>query len=214
MLPANRLVRKLATGTQPFVSYLVFERTHSRKIHLEHQVLNMHDDLIARCKAGDRDAHYRLYKMYSKAMYNVSFRITGREEDAEDALQEAFISAFKNLDRYRADATFGAWLKRIVVNKSINVLKKRKYDLLPEDDQWDIPEEEKGSDYREELTVDRVKKAIEELPAGYRSVLSLYLLEGYDHQEIAEIMGITESTSKSQLNRAKGKLREKLTIRL
>ena len=175
----------------------------------------MHDDLIARCKAGDRDAYYRIYKLYSRSMYNLSYRITGREEDAEDALQEAFISAFKNLDSYRADATFGAWLKRIVVNKAINVLKKRRHDeLMPEDEQWDVAEEEAPSNYKEELTIERVKKAIEELPDGYRSVLSLYLLEGYDHQEIAEIMGITESTSKSQLNRAKGKLREKLTVRI
>lgn len=174
----------------------------------------MHDDLIARCKAGDQNAHYRIYNLYSRSMYNVSYRITGREEDAEDALQEAFISAFKNLDSYRADATFGAWLKRIVVNKAINVLKKRRHELMSEDEPWDVAEEEAPSDYKEELTIERVKKAIEELPDGYRSVLSLYLLEGYDHQEIAEIMGITESTSKSQLNRAKGKLREKLTVRI
>lgn len=147
-------------------------------------------------------------------MYNVSFRITGREEDAEDAVQEAFISAFRNLESYRADATFGAWLKRIVVNKSINVLKRRKHEWMPEDEQWDVAEEESQVDYKEELTIDRVKKAIEGLPDGYRTVLSLYLLEGYDHQEIGEIMGISESTSKSQLNRAKAKLREKLTVRI
>jgi RNA polymerase sigma factor (sigma-70 family) len=142
-------------------------------------------------------------------MYNVGYRITGNREDADDVLQEAFISAFKNLDNYRGDATFGAWLKRIVVNKSINVLKKRKHEFLPADDEWDVAEEEEtAGDYKDGLTVDRVKKAIEGLPDGYRSVLSLYLLEGYDHQEIAEILGITESTSKSQLNRAKGKLRE------
>jgi RNA polymerase sigma-70 factor (ECF subfamily) len=180
---------------------------------LEQQILNMHEDLVARCRAGDRDAHYRLYKLYSRSMFNVSYRITGREEDAEDALQEAFISAFKNLESYRGDATFGAWLKRIVVNKSINVLKKRRLESMPNDEQWDIAEEEGPVDYKEGLTVERVKRAIEALPDGYRTVLSLYLLEGYDHQEIAEIMGITESTSKSQLNRAKGKLREVLTAR-
>lgn len=146
-------------------------------------------------------------------MYNVSYRITGRQEDAEDALQEAFVSAFRNLHTYRRDATFGAWLKRIVVNKSINILKKKKHELLPDDEQWDVADEQPALDYyKEELSVQRVKKAIEDLPDGYRTVLSLYLLEGYDHQEIAEIMGISESTSKSQLNRAKGKLREKLTI--
>lgn len=170
----------------------------------------MHDDLIARCRAGDRDAHYQIYKLYSRSMYNVSYRITGNWEDAEDALQEAFISAFKSLDSYRAEATFGAWLKRIVVNKSINILKRRKHEWISDEAEWDRTDDEPVGDYKEELTVDRVKKAIEELPDGYRSVLSLYLLEGYDHEEIAGILGITESTSKSQLNRAKGKLREKL----
>ena len=173
----------------------------------------MHEDLIARCRAGDREAHYRLYRLYSRSMFNVSFRITGREEDAEDALQEAFISAFRNLASYRGDATFGAWLKRIVVNKSINVLKRRRLESMPDDEQWDVAEDEAPGDYKEGLTVDRVKKAIDALPDGYRTVLSLYLLEGYDHQEIAEIMDITESTSKSQLNRAKAKLRELLTAR-
>src|SRR5687768_3146499 len=116
----------------------------------------MHEELIALCKAGDRDAHYRLYKLYSRAMFNVSYRITGREEDAEDALQEAFISAFRNLNNYRGDAAFGAWLKRIVVNKAINIIKKRRHELMPEDAQWDVAEETSPVEYKEELTVDRV----------------------------------------------------------
>jgi RNA polymerase sigma factor (sigma-70 family) len=177
---------------------------------LEPQVLNLHEDLIARCKSGDREAHYKLYKLYSRAMFNVSFRITGSEEDAEDALQEAFISAFRSLESYRGDAAFGAWLKRIVINKAINAVKKKKHELIPEDENWDVAEPTELTEYKEELTVDRVKAAIAKLPDGYRTVLTLYLLEGYDHQEIAEIMGISESTSKSQLNRAKGKLRELL----
>ena len=163
---------------------------------------------------GDQDAHYRLYKLYSKGMYNVAYRIVGNEDDASDALQEAFISAFRNLDSYRADATFGAWIKRIVVNKSITALQRRKFEPIPENDRWDVAEEEVPMAYADELTVDRVKKGIEQLPDGYRSVLSLYLLEGYDHQEIGDIMGISESTSKSQLNRAKAKLRELLNGKL
>lgn len=181
---------------------------------MDQSTLNIHEELIARCKAGDREAHYKLYKLYSRAMYNVSYRITGREEDAEDALQEAFISAFRNLNNYRGDAAFGAWLKRIVVNKAINVLKKRKHELMPEDESWDVAEPEAAVEYKEELTVDQVRKAIDQLPDGYRAVLSLYLLEGYDHEEIAGILNISESTSKSQLNRAKNKLREFLTGRV
>lgn len=180
------------------------------EILLEQRVRNIHDDLIDRCRAGDRDAYYRLYKAFSRQMFNTAYRITGREEDAEDALQEAFISAFRNLGSYRGDATFGAWLKRIVINKSINILKKRRHEVMPDNDLRDVAEEDEPATYREGLTVERVKKAIGELPDGYRTVLSLYLLEGYDHQEIAEIMNISESTSKSQLNRAKSRLREKL----
>lgn len=177
---------------------------------MEQTALNIHEDLIVRCKTGDRVAHYKLYKVYAKAMYNVGYRITGNPDDAEDVLQEAFISAFRSLENYRGDAPFGAWLKRIVVNKAINVLKKKKHELLPDDDRFDIAEEAEPVEYGDGLTVERVKRGINQLPDGYRSVLSLYLLEGYDHQEIAEIMGISESTSKSQLNRAKNKLREYL----
>jgi RNA polymerase sigma factor (sigma-70 family) len=181
---------------------------------LEQNALNIHEDLILQCKAGSREAHYKLYKLYSRAMFNVCYRICGREEDAEDALQEGFISAFRSLDSYRGDATFGAWLKRIVVNKAINILKKKRHELMPEDEGWDVAEVEQEGEYKSEFTVDRVKDAIQQLPDGYRSVLSLYLLEGYDHQEIAEIMNITESTSKSQLNRAKTKLKELLTAKV
>jgi RNA polymerase sigma factor (sigma-70 family) len=101
-----------------------------------------------------------------------------------------------------------------VVNKAINILKKRKHELLPDDDHFDIPEEEDTSGYRESLSIERVRDAINSLPDGYRAVLSLYLLEGYDHQEIGEILKISESTSKSQLNRAKNKLKELLTVKI
>jgi RNA polymerase sigma factor (sigma-70 family) len=175
---------------------------------------NLHDDLIARCKAGDERAFHQLYQLYARAMYNVSFRIVGNDEEAEDVLQEAFISAFQHLDNYRAEASFGAWLKRIVINKSINVLKQRRNIRWPEEGDFDVPEETTSAEYGDSLSVERVRKAILELPEGYRAVLSLYLLEGYDHQEIGQILGISESTSKSQLNRAKGKLREKLTVLL
>lgn len=161
---------------------------------------------------GDRDAHYKLYSLYSKSMFNVGYRITRNEEEAQDVLQEAFISAFRNLESYRGDATFGAWLKRIVVNKALNAIGKKKYETIPDDDeQWDVADEESTTEYRGDLTVERVKRGIESLPDGYRTVLSLYLLEGYDHQEISEILGISESTSKSQLNRAKNKLKEILS---
>lgn len=168
---------------------------------------HIQDELVKRCLQGDRDAYFLLYKQYSKSMFNVGYRIVRDEAEAEDVLQEAFISAFRNLSHYRGDATFGAWLKRIVVNKAINAVNKRRMERFPENQEIDVIEEsEEILDFP--FTVEKVKQAIEQLPDGYRMVLSLYLLEGYDHGEIAEILGISESTSKSQFNRSKKKLKE------
>ncbi|CAN5261839.1 RNA polymerase sigma factor [soil metagenome] len=173
----------------------------------EASTVHIHTEIIDRCRLGDREAHYQLYKLYSKTMYNIGYRIVNNEAEAEDVLQESFISAFKSLHYYRGDASFGSWLKRIVVNKAINVLKGRRTERFPEDSDFDI-QEEPIVEREFQFTVDQVRRAIERLPDGYRSVLSLYLMEGYDHSEIAEILGISESTSKSQFNRSKKKLRE------
>ncbi len=178
---------------------------------MEAQAIHIHSELINRCRQGDREAYYKLYKLYSRSMYNVGFRIVNNTEEAEDVLQEAFTSAFRNLHHYRGDSTFGAWLKRIVINKAINYLHKRKAERMPEDERWDVHEEEEENILEGfPFSVEQVRSAIERLPDGYRLVLSLYLLEGYDHAEIGEIMGITESTSKSQFNRAKKKLKDLL----
>ncbi len=169
---------------------------------------HIHEELVNACLQGDRQAYYDLYRLYSKSMYNVGYRIVKDEEEAEDVLQEAFVSAFKNLNHYRGDATFGAWLKRIVVNKAINAMKKKKMERFPEEGQIEAAEEEEEPFEDFPFSVEHVRNAIEMLPDGYRMVLSLYLLEGYDHGEIAEILGISESTSKSQFNRSKKKLKE------
>ncbi len=142
-------------------------------------------------------------------MYNVSYRIVNNADEAKDVLQDAFISAFNSLETFRGDAAFGAWLKRIVVNKAINLVRRRRFERFPENDGYDVMEEVAIDELEGfPFTVEKVMKAIEQLPEGYRVVLSLYLLEGYDHSEIGEILGITESTSKSQFNRSKKKLKE------
>ena len=174
--------------------------------------VNLHDDLIERSKAGERFAQSELYRLYSKAMYNICYRFSNDRDDAEDILQEAFISAFTNLGSYRGDASFGAWLKRIVVNKGINFVKRKKMELMPlEELDIEIAEDEQSDD-EFILNIDKIRDGIQELPDGYRLVFSLYLLEGYDHKEIAEILGITESTSKSQYLRAKRKLKDNLNV--
>ncbi len=131
------------------------------------------------------------------------------EEEAEDVLQESFLSAFRNISSYREDASFGSWLKRIVINKSITLLNKRK--LMEEVNEQTVGEyhyEWDVNDGGSTLSTDEIRQAVKLLPDGFRSVLTLYLFEGYDHGEIAGIMNISESTSKSQYNRAKKRLRE------
>lgn len=161
--------------------------------------------LIEDCLAQKRNAQYRLYQKYSQAMYNVCLRLMPSQAEAEDMLQVAFIDVFKKLEQYRFQSTPGAWIKRIVVNKCITELNKRKIDLSPLDDNYEV--EETIEAQREYLQVETVKQAIHKLADGYRVILSMYLLEGYDHKEISEILNISESTSKSQYSRAKKKLK-------
>lgn len=143
-------------------------------------------------------------------MLNVAYRICNNVEQAEDLVQEAFVSAFRNLRSYKGTASFGSWLKRIVINTSLNYLRAKKIEFEELSDEKHPVVEDVNFD-EQELNVDRIRECISQLPNGYRVVLSLYLLEGYDHNEIAEILDISVSTSKSQYNRAKRKLKEILT---
>ncbi len=158
---------------------------------------------------GDVRAQYQLYSLYSKAMYNICYRMVNQQEEAEDLLQESFTYAFSKLGSFRFESSFGAWLKRIVVNTCINHLHKRRVELVYTEQPTDPMPEDDFVDYEAiRFKADQVMKAMEKLPQGYRIVFSLYLLEGYDHGEIAEILGISESTSKSQFLRAKQKIKE------
>jgi RNA polymerase sigma-70 factor (ECF subfamily) len=131
-------------------------------------------------------------------------------EEAEDLLQESFTDAFMKLNSFRYESSFGAWLKRIVINKCINAINKKKVDLVyPENTvEMNADNEDEADDAGMELDVLRIHRAVEELPDGYRVIFSLYALEGYDHGEISQIMNISESTSKSQYLRAKQKIKE------
>jgi RNA polymerase sigma factor (sigma-70 family) len=174
--------------------------------------------LVERCRLGDRRAQAEIYKRYAKAMFNASLRITGDYAEAEDVLQESFLSAFRELHGYKGDSSFGSWLKRIVINKSINCLRNRRLQLVPLADQHDGASSDGADDPGLEgeslgWRADVVRRCVQELPDGYRVVLSLYLLEGYDHAEIASILNITESTSKSQYSRARKKLLELARLR-
>lgn len=171
---------------------------------------NIHQDIIDRCKSGEQKAQFQLYKLYYKAMYNTCLRIVNDSLEAEDIMQESFLKAFDKINFYKGEVSFGAWLKRIVINHSLDELRKRKLETSSiEDSVYEIKDEEKkGEDEEIEVKVEEVKEAIQLLPDGYRIVLSLYLIEGYDHDEISEILNISSSTSRSQFARAKKKLIE------
>jgi RNA polymerase sigma-70 factor (ECF subfamily) len=177
---------------------------------------NIHQDLIDGCREGDQRAQFQVYKLYYKAMFNTSLRIVNDDMEAEDVMQEAFLSAFEKINTYSGTVSFGAWLKKIVVNRSLDVLGKRKAIFEDIDNHVGIRDDSPDdAAYREEVDtrVEEVKAAIERLPEGYRVILSLYLIEGYDHDEIAEMLNISSSTSRSQLSRAKQKLVSELKNR-
>ena len=166
------------------------------------------DELVERCRQGDRKSYSELYQKYAKAMYNTSLRIVNHTADAEDVLQESFCDAFAAIDSFGYKSTFGAWLKRIVINKSINALRKRKMDIIDieKTTALHMPEEDSYDEDALKFKVEEIKKAVKELPNGYRTVLSLHLFEGYDQEEIAEILQISHATVRTQYMRAKQKL--------
>ncbi len=175
---------------------------------------NIHQDLIDGCKNGDQKAQFQIYKLYYKAMFNTSLRIVSDIMEAEDIMQEAFLSAFEKINTYSGKVSFGAWLKKIVINRSLDSVSRQKAIFEDIDIHYELQETVDGdsdnnSMYPEEK-MNEVKSAINKLPDGYRIILSLYLIEGYDHDEISEILNISSSTSRSQLSRAKQKLLNEL----
>ena len=151
-------------------------------------------NLIEKCKNNDRKAQLQLYNKYCDGMFHIAYRFMKSVEDAEDVMQEAFIKAFKKLHQYQGEVTFGAWLKRIVINQCIDRLKYEKEQLLSLDDhpmevvqtEYEHRSEEENLELKEQIM-----EAIASLSEKYRIVVLLYLVEGYDHSEISEILGIT-----------------------
>jgi RNA polymerase sigma factor (sigma-70 family) len=171
--------------------------------------------LVELCKLGNNKAQYELYNRYVKAMFNTALRIVRVREEAEDVIQESFLDGFLKIDRFRGESTFGAWLKSIVVNKAIAKLRAQKmnFEEIENGNEGHFADTEDLDFEENKDTVCKIKKALNALPDGFRLVLSLYLFEGYDHQEIGQILGINEATSRSQYLRGKVKLVEILKER-
>ena len=173
------------------------------------------DELLEKCRHGDERAQMKIYKKYSKAMYNIAWRIVKDSAEAEDIMQECFLKAFEKLDSFEGTSTFGAWLKRIVVNHSIGVYnKKTRYQEVQYDDQFKHAADDSGGVASEEEEqnpkVKMILKTMESLKENYRVALTLHLIEGYDYEEICEILNITYANCRTTISRAKESLRKKL----
>lgn len=177
---------------------------------LETKYIDIHSQLIDECRNGSSKAQFEIYKLYYKAMYNTCLRFVKNPMEAEDVMQEAFLAAFRNIDSFRGEVSFGSWLKRIVVNRSLDVLKKKSLDLEPLEEGRTIIDNDDDCDYEVNYKVEQVKKAIALLPDSYRVLLTLHLFEGYDHEEIAQIMEMSNAAVRTGYSRARKRLQELL----
>ncbi len=162
----------------------------------------LYNRLIDRCKNNDREAQYKLYNLLSGKMFAVCLRYAKHREAAEDLLQEGFVKVFTNIDKFRKEGSFEGWVRRIVVNTAVEHYRKstKMYPVVNVDDvNKDIPWTDSG----DELELEDVLKMINKLSPGYKTIFNLYVVEGYSHKEIGELLEISEGTSKSQLARAR-----------
>ncbi len=165
-------------------------------------------DLIKGCIEGDRRMQKQLYDQFSPKMYAVCLRYMGNADDAQDILQEGFIKIYKNLERFRGDGSFEGWIRRIFVNTAIEQIRKKKLNVS-------LSEREETIEFKTVSAIENINEKdllniVRELSPGYRSVFNLYVVEGYSHKEISDLLGISEGTSKSQLARARMILQEKI----
>lgn len=170
----------------------------------------LQEQLIEKCIQNDSRAQMQLYDLYCKAMFNTAYNFVKDDAIAQDVMQEAFIKAFKKIDTFTGEASFGAWLKRIVINQSLDWLKKKKMATVELNEEVAYLPNDESLEVDSEISLAVIYKCIEDLPHKCKSVVKLYLLEGYDHQEVAQILEISEVASRSQLSRGKSKLKELL----
>ena len=167
-------------------------------------------DLIAGCIAGDRVMQEELYNRFAPKMYAVCLRYANNSDDAQDLLQEGFIKVYKNIQRFRAEGSFEGWIRRVFINSSIEHLRKKSAKLMTVTEKEEGTIEDSDISALDTMAEKDIIKLIQDLSPGYRTVFNLYVIEGFAHKEIAEQLGISEGTSKSQLARAKSILQKKV----
>lgn len=167
-------------------------------------------DVVEQCKANDRMAQLKLYKQYCEGMFYVAMRFVQNSDDAEDVVQESFIKAFQRIQQFKGEVTFGAWLKRIVINNCIDFLKSKKNQFVELDENYMHVAEDNDWTVDIDVTIDQVKRAIGQLPEKYKYVVMMFLIEGYDHREISQVLKLSETASRTRLLRGKSYLKELL----
>lgn len=173
----------------------------------------IHNTLIESCKKQNPKAQMEVYRIFYRSVYNTCFRILRRQDEAEDAMQDSFIKVFEKINTYPSGTPFEAWVKRIAINTAIDALRKKKVLTLELNEQIAITDDDVDDFNETLLKVEAIKRGIELLPEGFRLVLTLHLIEGYEYDEIAEILNISNSTVRSQYIRGKKRLLEILTAK-
>lgn len=174
------------------------------------KTVDLNIKIVEDCKQNNAKAQMHLYDRYCDAMFIIAKRYVKDHFIAEDVMQDAFIKVFKNIQNFKGEVTIGAWIKKIVINQCIDYLKKKRIELVSiEEKELNVADENDWT-VNEEVNVSIITRAINSLPEKYKVVLNLYLIEGYDHQEIAQVLNITEINSRSQLMRGKNKLKSQL----
>ena len=171
----------------------------------------IHNTLIESCKKQSSKAQMEVYRIFYRSIYNTCYRILRRQDDAEDAMQDSFIKVFEKIESYSSGTPFEAWIKRIAINTSIDMLRKKRLATIELDERITVVDDDVDDFNETMLKVDAIKRGIELLPEGYRLVLTLHLIEGYEYDEIAEVLNIANSTVRSQYIRGKKRLLEILT---
>ena len=166
--------------------------------------------LIELCKQNNRQAQLTLYDKYCKGMFAVASRYLPQSDAAEDAMQDSFIKAFQKLDQYNGEVTFGSWLKRIVINTCLDELKAKKLEIEMVSNESLIAVYDETMEVEEHINIDQIKQALEMLTGIKKTILKLFLFEGYDHEEISEILAISISASRTYLHRGKKELLDQL----
>jgi len=173
---------------------------------LEASQKNIHIELINKCRENNEKAQFEIYKLYFKQMYNTSLRILNNTTEAEDVMQDSFLDAFRKINDFTGEGNFGGWLRRIVVNNSIDIVKKRKETISFEENLVEMADDFDDRYENVDYKVEEIKKAVQKLSDDHRLIISLFLFEGYDHDEISQILNISNNASRTRFSRAKAKL--------